>query len=118
MTASRFPRRLRHAMPVTDGARLVSAFLARHGAGLHDLAAAPGGAGVADALNQVRHAARTQAHTPEALGDALETLRDRIDDLHAAPALQASPRLGGGADAAVRWYAARLTDLSRFCKQL
>ncbi|WP_147277379.1 hypothetical protein [Rhodovulum sp. 12E13] len=105
-------------MPVTTASRLVSDFLARHGAGLSDLVGTPGDGPVPDALDRLQHVARTQADAPEAIADAVEALRDRVDDLNGASSPSTSPCLGSDLDAAIRWYAARLTDLSRFCRQL
>ena len=50
MSVSRSPRRVRDAMPVTTVARLVKAFLDRHGDGLEALAAATATADARQAL--------------------------------------------------------------------
>lgn len=118
MTAPHPARRLRDAMPVDTASRLVSDFLARHGAGLSDLAATQGANPASEAFDRLRNVARTQPRAPAAIGDALEALRDSLDAQYSDPSLPASRRCKSDTDAAVRWYAARLTELARFCRRL
>jgi len=105
-------------MPVDTASRLVSDFLARHGAGLSDLAATQGANPASEAFDRLRNVARTQPRAPTAIGDALEALRDSLEAQYSDPSLPASRRCGSDTDAAVRWYAARLTELARFCRRL
>ena len=107
------------AMPATHAPRLTAEFLDRHGAGLQDICARVQN-GAEERLAAVRSAVALTPAQPAKLVNALEALVACLDAAHGRDDVTTPRDLPHrpDLDAAIRWNAARLHDLARFCRMV